>query len=221
MKRCALLLAVSLILGALALAQNPGSSTARYTLAHTPSRTEPKLPVADLKACPLSNRVDGAPDPISMKITKAEPMYSTWEDARVPVGTLKVGEDVTVWSGTNVIREPDKAQILQPSQPDGDAPALKPGEGILGYGLRGNGDYVFWAKGTWFEEYYESEGDLKGGCGFADKSQCTFALIKRGIQEWWVKVKTGTGLTGWVLAGKHVHENAWSDANFGDLCSGD
>lgn len=217
MKRRTLLPAVFLMMGALASAQN----SSPYTFADTPSRIEPKLPVADLKACPLSNRVDGAPDPVKVKIAKTESIYSTWEDNRVAVGALNVGDDVTVWSGTNVTREPDKAQVLQPSQPDGDTPALKPGDEILSYGLRGNGDYISWAKGKRFEEYYEFEGDSKGGCGFADKSQCTFALVKRGIQEWWVKVKTGTGLTGWVLAGKHFREKAWSDANFGDLCSGD
>jgi hypothetical protein len=59
---------------------------------------------------------------------------------------------------------------------------------------------------------------MNGECGFADKSECSFSISKRGVQEWWVQVKTSSGLTGWVLASKNVHEKSWSDANFGDLC---
>jgi hypothetical protein len=59
---------------------------------------------------------------------------------------------------------------------------------------------------------------LNGECGFGDKSECTFAISKRGVQEWWVQVKTSSGLTGWVLASKNVRDKSWSDSNFGNLC---
>jgi hypothetical protein len=182
------------------------------------SPSEPRLPVIDDKACPgPSRRTDGVLEPIRIKLEHNGQMYSSWDSNRVSAGTLKVGEEVTVLSGVNVIREPDTVRVLQPSLP-GEDPPLKPGDEVLGYGLRGDGNYVFWAKGVWYTQYYESEGDLRGGCGFADKSQCSFAISKRGVQEWWVRVKTKSGLTGWVLASKNVHDKAWKDANFGDLC---
>ena len=185
-----------------------------------PSASEPKLPVIDDKACPVSSRADGAPEPIPRKIERNGRMYSSWERKRVSVGRLKVGEEVTVLSGVNVIREPDKVRVLQPSSP-GEVPPLKAGEEVLGYGFRDGGDYVLWAKGVWYTQYYEFRGGMNGECGFRDTSECSFAISKPGVQEWWVQVKTGSGLVGWVLASKSVHDKTWSDANFGDLCTWD
>jgi hypothetical protein len=183
-----------------------------------PSRSEPKLPVIDDKGCPDTNRrTDGLIEPIQMKLEHNGQVYSSWKAKRVSVAKLIVGEEVSVLSGVNVIREPDKVRVLQPNGPD-EVPPLKAGDEVLGYGLRGDGDYVFWAKGVWFTQYYEFEGDMNGGCGFADKSECTFAISKRGIQEWWVHLKISSGVTGWVLAGKNIHNKSWSDANFGRLC---
>ncbi len=204
--------------GAFLLLAAMASAQTTYTKTDEPSPNEPKLPVVDSKACPgPSRRVDGVTEPVAVRIQKTEPMYSTWEEKRTAVATLKVGEEVKVWAGVNVVREPNKARVLQPSEPD-EKPVLKPGDEILNYGFRGDGNYVFWAQGVWFTEYYENEGDLKGACGFADKSLCTFAFFKKGVQEWWVQVKTNSGVTGWVLASKQTRDKTWSDANFGDLC---
>jgi hypothetical protein len=182
-----------------------------------PTTSEPKLPVTDDKACPgPSRRTDGVLEPIHMKLEHNGRMCSSWKDDRVFIASLRVGEEVVVLSGLNVIREPDKVRILQPSLP-GENPSRKVGDEVLGYGLRGDGDYVFWAKGIWYTRYYEFEGDMQGGCGFSDKTDCTFAVLKRGIQEWWVRVKTSKGLAGWVSASKNI-DKSWSDANFGDLC---
>ena len=168
------------------------------TKAGDPSRSEPKLPVIDDKACPgPSRRTDGVLEPFQMKLEHNGQMYSSWKAKRVLVAKLKAGEEVSVLSGVNVIREPDKVRVLQPSGTD-DVPPLKAGDEVLGYGLRGDGDYVFWAKGVWYTQYYEFEGDMNGGCGFADKSECSFVIAKKGVQEWWVHVKTSSGLTGWV-----------------------
>jgi len=204
--------AVVLLAGLMTAQQTSISKTAH------PSISEPKLPVIDEKACPgPSRRTDGLLEPIQMKLEHDGRMHSSWKRHRVPIGGLAVGEEVSVLSGVNVIREPDKVRVLQPSEP-GEVPPLKPGDEVLGYGLRGDGNYVLWAKGVWYTQYYEFEGDMNGGCGFAVKSECTFAISKRGIQEWWVQVKTGKGLTGWVLARKVMHDKSWDDANFGDLC---
>ena len=203
-------LAGLLLFGLSAAAQQPP-----FSRTGEPSISEPRPPVIDDKACPDPYRADGAPQPVQ-KIKRNDRLYSSWGGKRVSVGTLKVGDQVTVLSGVNVIREPDKVRVLQPSPP-GEVPPLKPGEEVLGYGLRDGGDYVFWAKGVWYTEYYEFEGDLKGGCGFRD-GMCSFAISKRGIHEWWVHVKTSSGLVGWVLAGKNVHNKSWQDGNFYDLC---
>jgi len=178
---------------------------------------EPTLPVIDEKACPISNRTDGVLERILKKVKHSDQVYSSLEATRVLVGSLTVGEEVTVLSDANVIREPDKVRVLQPSRAR-EEPSLKSGEVVLGYALRGDGNYVFWAKGVWYTQYYEFEAGTNGGCGFADKSMCSFAILQRGVQEWWVHVKTNDGLTGWVQASRNLHGKSWSDANFDDLC---
>jgi len=176
--------------------------------------------VIDDKACPLSNRGGGAPDSISKKIVKTEPIYSSWEEKRVLVGTLKSGEAVTVARGVNLIREPDKVRVLRPSRAD-ENPLLRPGEVVQGYGFRGDGTYMIWAKGVWTGDYHDEVATKGSGCVFADKSRCEFQIVENGIREWWVQVRTGEGVTGWVLAGKSIHDKPWSDANFGVLCVND
>lgn len=57
-----------------------------------------------------------------------------------------------------------------------------------------------------------------GGCGFAEKTSCTIAIVKNGVKEWWVQVKTGSGFTGWVLARKSDGDKSWDSGNFEDLC---
>ena len=43
-------------------------------------------------------------------------------------------------------------------------------------------------------------------------------MIQNGVKEWWVQVKTGRGLIGWVLAAKVTHDENW-DGAFGGLCA--
>ncbi len=231
MKSSAALLCLLSLFGAFAVAQTQVSNgtqskprlvpaSAAYTLSETPSRGEPKLPVIDEKACPLSNRRDSAPDPMRTKLVKSEPLYSTWEEKRVPLATLKAGEEITIWHGVNLIREPDKVRVLRPSRAD-ENPLLRPGEVVQGYGFRGDGTYMIWAKGVWTGDYHQQVVTKGSGCGFTDKSRCEFQIVENGIREWWVQVKTGKGVTGWVLAGKSIHDKTWSDANFGALCGND
>jgi hypothetical protein len=60
----------------------------------------------------------------------------------------------------------------------------------------------------------------KGQCGFTSgfgPDGCTIDIIKSGIREWWVQVKTSSGLTGWVLAKNFNRDENWS-SSFSDLC---
>ena len=78
---------------------------------------------------------------------------------------------------------------------------------------------VFWAKGVWFEEYYELVAE-RGACGFTagfGLGGCTVDIIDDGVSEWWVQVKTSKGITGWVLAEKVKNNRPWY-GNFEDLC---
>jgi hypothetical protein len=200
----AIRLGAFLVLAALATAQQTMPS--KSAKSNVP---EPKLPVIDYKACPGKGRV--VPD---VKVERDDQIYSSWEDKRVLVGALKAGEDVTVLAGVNVIREPDRALI---KQPDADL-SLKAGDEVLLYGFHRDGNYDAWAKGVWFTYFYENIAGKGDSCGFADKGQCNLVIIKNGVSEWWVQVKTNTGSTGWTPAFKFMGEKRWTSGNFGDLC---
>lgn len=73
---------------------------------------EPKLPVIDYKACPGASR--SLPQ---TKIVRNDNVYSTWKYKRVPLATLRAGDELTVLAGLNVIREPDTA-VFKQSRPD-------------------------------------------------------------------------------------------------------
>jgi hypothetical protein len=196
----AIRLSAFLLVAALAVARQ----TALPSKSAKPSVPEPKLPVIDSKACPGEGRT--VPH---VKIERDDRIYSSWEDKRVLVAPLKAGDEVTVLAGVNVIRQPGRALA---TQPDVDH-SLKPGDVVLVYGFHG-GDYDVWAKGAWFTESYEALGDMQE-CGFRDHTMCTWEIVKRGVNEWWVQVKTGAGSTGWVLAEKNTGDKEWNDGNFG------
>jgi hypothetical protein len=177
---------------------------------------EPKLPFINYNACPGKGKT--VPN---VKIEKKTRIYPTWQGNGTPIGTLKAGEEVAVLGGANVIREPDAAVIKYVSPHDG-TPSLKVGDIALGYGVEPDevgGHVVFSSKGTWFTEWIESVAE-KGRCGFTSgfgPGGCTIDIVKDGVSEWWVQVKTTSGLTGWVLAEKSIGDKRWYE-NFSDLC---
>jgi hypothetical protein len=177
---------------------------------------KPKLPVVDYYACPGTGKDPGKGETVpNVKVSQDDRMYPSWRGNAAPVGTLKAGEEVTVLNGVNVTREPDRAVIkyANPLSP------LKVGDAALGYGIESDGNLVFWAKGIWFEVDIEAVAE-KGQCGFTagfGPGGCTIDIVKEGVSEWWVQVKTSTGLRGWVVAEKQNGDKRWY-GNFADLC---
>jgi hypothetical protein len=170
---------------------------------------EPKLPIVDNDACP--GRGGAVSD---YKITRNDQMYSSYREGRRLIGSLRTGEKVSVLSGVNVIRQPDRAVMTQP-----DGAFLQPGDVVLGYGFHANGSMDFWAKGVWLDAYYESIVAKGSWCGFADKTQCDIQITRNGISEWWVKVKTSSGAVGWVWANRPGGNRPWNNGTFSELCS--
>jgi hypothetical protein len=66
----------------------------------------PKLPMIDYSACPGDGRIVS-----DWIIERDDRMYSSFQDGRTVVATLKAGEKVTVLGGANLVREPDRAVI--------------------------------------------------------------------------------------------------------------
>lgn len=195
-----------LLLASLATAQQSSvTNSARKT------NPEPKLPVIDDDACPGKDRV--VPH---TKMLRDDQVYYSWEDKRVPVGTVKAGEEVIVLSGVNVIREPDRALLKRSDV----APPLKAGDVVLRYGLHPDWNSDFWGKGVWFKVYFEDIEEKGSFCGFG-KNQCTIVIIQNGVKEWWVQVKTSTDLTGWVLASNLNGDKHWINRSFAGICGAD
>jgi hypothetical protein len=67
---------------------------------------------------------------------------------------------------------------------------------------------------VWIEAVAE-----KGRCGFGVFGQggCSIDIVKDGVSEWWVQVRTSSGVTGWVLAEKFNGDKR-SYGNFSNLC---
>jgi len=204
---CAVRLLAILMLTSLATGQQPSNPIIGKSNA-----PKPELPVIDEYACPGKGNI--VPN---VKIDKDDRIYPSWKGNEKPIGTLNAGQEVTVLSGVNVIREPGTAII---KYVDSSVPSsLKVGDVALDYGVEADGNILFWAKGTWFVEDIELVAE-NGQCGFTSgfgPSGCWVDIIKDGISEWWVQVKTSSGLTGWVLAHKFSgRENWWG--NFGEMC---
>jgi hypothetical protein len=176
---------------------------------------EPRLPVIDHNGCPGQGRTIP-----HFKIQRADRLYSSWQGKRVLAGTLKAGDEVTILAGLNIIREPDRAVVVNPLDAVAGSPP-KPGDLVLRFGLNGDSDWKYWSKGVWFTESCEKVVEKGSECGFADKTQCTIAITRNGVKERWLRVGTGTGRTGWVLAGKSQGDKMWASGNFGSVCGCD
>ncbi len=204
---CAIRFFAILMLTSLATGQQPSNPIIGQS--NTP---KPELPLIDEYACPGKGNI--VPN---VKIDKDDRIYASWKGKGKSIGTLKAGEKVTVLGGANVIYEPGIAVIKYVGPVD--SPSLKVGDIALDYGLDADENIVFWAKGVWFAAWIDTVSE-KGQCGFTSgygQGGCTMDIIKDGVSEWWVQVKTSTGLTGWVRAHKFsARENWWG--NFADLC---
>jgi hypothetical protein len=182
---------------------------------------EPRLPVIDHDGCP------GAGAPIRhFKIQRDDRLYSSWQGKGTVVATLKAGDEVTILSGLNIVREPDRAVLRYFIHPlDGlvDSPtsSLKPGDMVLRYGLDRDQCWKYWGKGVWFSETQEAVVEKDSRCGFTDESGCTIAIVKNGVKERWLRIRTGDGRTGWVMAEEQRGDKLWMSVNFGLVCHGD
>jgi hypothetical protein len=171
--------------------------------------SEPKLPVVEEKPCLAKGRVD-------WPIKRGSPIYSSWRDQRTQIGRLMARERVTVLSGIDITRLPDRILVTKPKS-DID---LKPGDIILRYQVLGEGDANIWAKGIWHREYSLWTAIERNGSGCGAIDACDSKVIEDAIMELWVQVKTSTGLTGWVLDHKITRGVFWDSGVFGQLCAG-
>jgi hypothetical protein len=153
----------------------------------TESYGEPSLPVIDYNACPFEGCTFG-----KWKVTKNSTLFSSWQQGRSKIGRLNLGEEVIGVAGVHITRKPDGI-LVKRAIPDLDA---RPGDTILRYMYVGEGFANIWIHGQWHKEYdctFVSEKD-DGGCS----RDCSASVAEYGMKEWWVKISTHDGKTGWV-----------------------
>jgi hypothetical protein len=176
------------------------------TLAFAQRTPLPKLPVINANACPQPRAAGETEASIKVSLVQDQEIYSSWADSRSAYRKLKAGESVTELAGLEVVRQPDQALLTRTGAEEltkelaKEGISFKRGDVVLRYGFRDDGNWDFWGKGAWFKFDSEHEGNLKGECGFADANECEFAVLKRGVKERWVKVRTSSNLVGWMRA---------------------
>ena len=155
--------------------------------AERPTTPEPSLPVIDYKACPFEGCTFG-----KWIVVKDVELYSTWKEGRRAVATVKSGKVVKGLTGVHITYEPDQVQALV------DLPELrlKAGETILRYMYHGEGFADIWAKGQWKKNYGSSFITETDGSGCL--RECSAKVVSKGRKDWWVRVKTSSGVIGWA-----------------------
>ena len=148
---------------------------------------EPDLPVVVDHACPFEGCTFR-----EWSVEKETTIYSSWQDHRTQVGTLKTGEKVLGITGIYIIRQPDRFLVTQPIA----ALSLKVGDVVLQYGEWGEGTADLWAAGQWHKNFDWAESED----GHLILREENLTLVRHGVKEWWVQVKRADGLTGWTPA---------------------
>lgn len=155
------------------------------------SGQEPKLPVIEYNACPFEGCTFG-----KWKVTKQSALFSSWEEGHTEIGKLNPREEVTGMTSVHITRMPDRIAVTK-SIPDLDAAA---GGVILRYMYLGEGTANIWIKGHWYQGYdctFVTEDEKNGG---GCQKDCSAIVKEYGVREWWVKVQSDDGKTGWVLS---------------------
>jgi hypothetical protein len=164
---------------------------AQNQAAKSPAIAEPSLPVIDLNACPF----EGCSFRKWIVLSETQ-MYSTWKnEGRKNVVTLAKGQIVTGLTGVHLTFEPDRIRVLK-AMPE---LRVQPGDIILRYMYQGEGFADIWVNGEWKKSYdcsFVTEED-DSGC----LRNCSARVISEGRKEWWVRIQTAGGITGWSLAG--------------------
>jgi len=178
------------LIAILAILTTPAFSQQNVALAQheKPHMGEPDLPVVVDHACPFEGCTFR-----EWSVEKDSIVYSSWQENRTQVGTLKTGEKVQGITGVYITRQPDRFLVTQPIPPL----SLKVGDVVLQYGEWGEGAADLWADGQLYKSFDWGSTD-DGHLILTDEN---LHLVRRGIKEWWVQVKRADGQTCWAIVG--------------------
>ncbi len=150
------------------------------------AQAPPPLPQVDRNACPFECCQFGR-----WTATRKITVYSDWRRSRRPLFDIKNGEAVTAVTGVFVTYRPGRLRALK------DIPELhvRAGDTVLTYMYNGEGYFDFWVNGhSGNDQIYTAV-----PCADApEKGTEPFCAVDNGDKEWWVRIHTNSGRTGWV-----------------------
>ena len=160
----------------------------------------PTLPKIDYNACPFEGCTFR-----QWVVTKDVSLYSTWREPRRSLGRLRKGEKVLGLTGVHITWRPDRIAVTQ------DVPdyGFRRGAHIFAYMYLGEGAHDVWVKGRGL-----TVADLSFVKGLDCSERCAGRLVREGRKEWWVKVNTRRGRTGWVAEHTRPVSSLEWDSNF-------
>ena len=104
-------------------------------------------------------------------------------------------------SGLGEVSKPDVITVTSPV-PDLH---LNPGDKLLRYTYRGEGNADFWAKGRWYSDI--DGGFVTSADGSGCQSKCKAREVEPGEKSWWFHVRLPDGRTGWTDAFQNLNPN--------------
>jgi len=142
----------------------------------------PRLPVTKEEQWPKKR----------LKLDHSAVIYDSWKPNRRVIRRVSRGAILQGLARLNVVYEPDIIRVTRSMPRLGVAV----GDTIFRYTPEGETVYDFWMKGRWYESLDGSFiTDLQdSGCS----KQCSAKVEKAGRNEWWTKVRTRDGLSGWI-----------------------
>jgi hypothetical protein len=127
-----------------------------------------------------------------LKLDHPAVIYDSWKPNRKVIRKASRGTILQGFTRLNVVYEPDIVRVTEPMARFGVAV----GDTLFRYTPEGETFYDFWIKGRWYESLDGSFiTDLQdSGCS----KQCSARETRAGRNEWWTKVRTRDGLSGWI-----------------------
>jgi hypothetical protein len=127
-----------------------------------------------------------------LKLDHPAVIYDSWRPNRRLIRRASRGAVLQGLTRLSVVYEPDIIKVTQAIPRLGVAV----GDTIFRYTSEGESFYDFWIKGRWYESLDGSFiTDLQdSGCS----KRCSAKETKAGRNEWWTKVRTRDGLSGWI-----------------------
>lgn len=155
----------------------------------------PKMPYEDIGACPF--------ECCTYREWKATARVPFLRDRRVGSGTAFVaqpGDRVRALTGVVMTTQPGRAQVDRPVDlwtTEGTLHVV-PGETLYLLTYHGEGHFAAWFKGRLYDDVDTAMfAGVNAACD-THPEKCVGRIVDKGISEWWVRVRSLKGVTGWT-----------------------